>query len=123
MTERQQWHVLVVDDYAAFRETVREVLAPDGRFMIVGEAADGREAVAIADQTQPDLVLMDMRLPDMTGLTATETIKARQPHVTVVVLSSDWSAAYERRARAIGVKARLAKQNFSLAELCRILEG
>jgi DNA-binding NarL/FixJ family response regulator len=123
MAEREEWRVLVVDDYAAFRETVRQVFAPDSQFVIVGEAASGQEAVTTAAQTEPNLVLMDMRLPDMTGLAAAATIKDRQPQVMILILSSDWSPAYERRARAIGVTARLAKQNFSLAELRRVIGG
>jgi DNA-binding NarL/FixJ family response regulator len=123
MAEREEWRVLVVDDYAAFRETVRQVFAPDSQFVIVGEAASGHEAVITAAQTEPNLVLMDMRLPDMTGLAAAATIKDRQPQVIILILSSDWSPAYERRARAIGITARLAKQNFSLAELRRVIDG
>jgi DNA-binding NarL/FixJ family response regulator len=122
MTKRQAWRVLVVDDYAAYRETLQQVFAPDSRFIIVGEAANGEEAIQIAAQLHPSLVLMDMRLPDMNGLAAAEIIKRHQPQIIIFILSSDWSPAYERRAKAVGIAARLAKQTFNLEELYRLIK-
>ncbi len=84
MAREWQWRVLVVDDYPAFRETVRYVLAGDSRFVVVAEAGSGEEAVALARQIELDLVLMDMRLPGMNGLTAAATIKACQPQATIL---------------------------------------
>jgi DNA-binding NarL/FixJ family response regulator len=92
------------------------------RFIIVGEAANGEEAIQIAAQLHPSLVLMDMRLPDMNGLVAAEIIKRHQPQIIIFILSSDWSPAYERRAKAVGIAARLAKQTFNLEELYRLIK-
>jgi DNA-binding NarL/FixJ family response regulator len=100
---------------------VRYVLAGDSQFEVMAEAGDGEEAVALAQQIELDLVLMDMRLPGINGLAAAKAIKACQPQVTILMLSGDWSPAYERKARAVGVQARLAKQNFSLNEIHRVL--
>ncbi len=121
MTRKWQWRVLIVDDYPAFRETVRYVLAGDARFVVVAEAGSGEEAVALAQQIELDLVLLDMRLPGINGLTAAAAIKGCQPQVTILMLSGDWSPAYEHKARAAGVQARLAKQSFSLNEIQRVL--
>jgi DNA-binding NarL/FixJ family response regulator len=104
-----------------FRETVRQVLAADSRFVVVAEAGSGEEAVALARQISVDLVLMDMRLPGMNGLIAAKAIKTSQSRATILMLSGDWSPAYERKARAVGVRARLAKQSFSLGEVYRVL--
>ncbi|MBI1882299.1 MAG: response regulator transcription factor [Chloroflexi bacterium] len=121
MAGKGQWRVLVVDDHAIFRETVRQVLAADSQFVVVAEAGSGEEAVALARQISVDLVLMDMRLPGMNGLSAAGVIKASQPWATILMLSGDWSPAYERKARAAGIHARLAKQSFSLSEIHRVL--
>lgn len=121
MTGEGRWRVLVVDDHALFREAVRQVLATDSQFVVVAEAGSGEEAVALTRQINLDLVLMDMRLPGMNGLSAAGVIKANQPRITILMLSGDWSPAYERKARAVGVHARLAKQNFSLSEIYRVL--
>jgi DNA-binding NarL/FixJ family response regulator len=122
MAGEWQWRVLVVDDHAPFRETVRHVLAADSQFVVVAEAGSGEEAIAQVQRVGPNLVLMDLRLPGMNGLAAAAMIKASQPQVIILMLSGDWSPAYERRARAVGVRARLAKQNFSLGELWRLLD-
>jgi DNA-binding NarL/FixJ family response regulator len=122
MAGEYRWRVLVVDDHAVFRETVRQVLASDAHFVVVAEAGSGEEAVALAGEISPDLVLMDMRLPGMNGLAAAAAIKASQPPVIILMLSGDWSPAHERKARAVGVQARLAKQSFSLNEIYRVLD-
>ncbi|NIR25778.1 MAG: response regulator transcription factor [Gammaproteobacteria bacterium] len=122
MTVGEQWRVMIVDDYEAMRETIRQVLAADPRFAIVAEAASGEEAIQLTHQMPLDLVLLDMRLPGINGLIAAEAIKIAQPRTVILILSSDWSPAYERRARAIGVRARLAKQSLSLGKIYRALD-
>lgn len=121
MTVGEQWRVMIVDDYEAMRETIRQVLAADPRFAIVAEAGSGEEAIQLTHQMPLDLVLLDMRLPGINGLIAAEAIKIAQPRTVILILSSDWSPAYERRARAVGVQARLAKQSLSLSEIYRAL--
>ncbi|HRV90845.1 MAG TPA: response regulator transcription factor [Anaerolineae bacterium] len=117
----ETWRVLVVDDHPDFRETVRYVLAGDPRFEVVAEAASGEEAVTCAQQLQLDIVLMDLRLPGINGLTAAATIKSDRPEIIILMLSGDWSAAHDRRAKAAGIRARIAKQQFNLAEIYRAL--
>ena len=115
--QREQWRVLIVDEHPGFRESVRHVLDGDAQFLVVAEAISGEESIALAEQYQPDLVLMDLRLPGINGLTAAATIKLNQPEIIILMLSSDWSDAYERRARATGIRARIAKQQFNLDEI------
>ena len=117
----ETWRVLVVDDHPDFRETVRYVLAGDPRFEVVAEAASGEEAVTCAQQLQLDIVLMDLRLPGIHGLTAAATIKSDRPEIIILMLSGDWSAAHDRRAKAAGIRARIAKQQFNLTEIYRAL--
>ncbi len=83
-----QIRVLVVDDHAIVRKGMKAVLdlVPDIR--IIGEAKNGREAVKLADELHPDVILMDLVMPEMDGIEATRQIKARQPETQVLVLTT-----------------------------------
>ncbi len=80
--------VLIVDDLAASRETLRRALAFDETIAVVGEAGSGTEAVAKTDELRPDLVLMDVRMPDGDGVEATRHITKRFPRTRVVALTA-----------------------------------
>jgi DNA-binding NarL/FixJ family response regulator len=79
--------VVIADDHALVRRGLRNLLEAHG-IAVVGEARDGREAVALARAQQPDIVLMDLRMPGMNGLTATRLVSAELPTVKVVVLTA-----------------------------------
>jgi len=79
--------VVIADDHLLTRVGIRAVLASDTQFELVGEAVNGAEAVALSQSLQPDLVLMDVRMPDMDGLEATRTIKEISPSSVVLILS------------------------------------
>jgi DNA-binding NarL/FixJ family response regulator len=79
---------LLVDDLALFREAIRTVLELDPRIEIVGEAADGREAILLATQLRPDVILMDLRMPGLSGLEASRRILAAQPEIRILVLTT-----------------------------------
>ncbi len=79
--------VLVVDDHALFRDGLLKIVGGQPDFVVVGEAADGAEALAVARQVTPDLVLMDLSMPAVDGLTATQLLSAEQPTCTIVVLT------------------------------------
>lgn len=80
--------VLAVDDQASFRLLVRDIVAMASGFELVGQATSGEEAVAVARQLQPDLVLMDVRMPGLGGIAATELIKRESPATVVVLVST-----------------------------------
>jgi DNA-binding NarL/FixJ family response regulator len=80
--------VLIVDDHALFRAGVARLLDQTSDIVVVGEAADGEEALSAVDELHPDLVLMDLSMPRLSGSAATRRIHAKHPDVRIVVLSS-----------------------------------
>ena len=80
--------VLIVDDHAIVRKGIRALLSESGGFEIVAEAADGQEAVLRAEETRPDVILMDLLMPGMDGIEATRRITGRQPGARILVLTS-----------------------------------
>ncbi len=80
--------ILLVDDHAVVREGLRLFLEPDERLVVVGEAANGKEALAAVAALRPDVVLMDLLMPVMDGVSATRNIKARFPEVEVIAVTS-----------------------------------
>ena len=87
--------VAVVDDHLVVREGLRMMLevAGKGSFALVGDAADGATALRLVEETQPDVVLMDLRMPGMDGLEAIEQMRTRWPHIAVVILTGYGSPA------------------------------
>lgn len=100
--------VLIADDDDDLRDAVRELLE-EHRFQIVGEATDGADAVTKATELEPDVVLMDLRMPDMDGIEATRRIRARLPRVQVVMLSAYGDRGLIEAAEDAGVYAFLVK--------------
>ncbi len=101
--------VLIVDDVAETRENVRKLLQFEADMEVVGAARTGREAIQMAQELSPDVVLMDINMPDMDGITATEAIRQKMPHVQVVILSVQGDQNYMRRAMLVGARDFLTK--------------
>lgn len=100
--------VLVVDDAASVREAVRRMLEMEDDFLVVGEAADGEEAVQAARRLVPDVVLMDINMPRLDGISAARAILAEVP-TSVVMLSVEGDVEYLRRAMQSGARDYLVK--------------
>jgi DNA-binding NarL/FixJ family response regulator len=105
MTQRVQ--ILIVDDQPRARQSVRALLSTWPPAGDVREAADGQEAVRLVAKRQPDVLLMDVRMPQMDGLQATRIIKSRWPGVKVIVLTL--YGEYEAEALAAGADAFIGK--------------
>jgi len=114
--------VLIVDDHGVVRQGLRMYLALDCELEVVGEAANGAEALRLAHQLKPDVVLMDLLMPGMDGIAATGAIRRELPEVEVIALTSvlEDSAVYgAMRAGAIGYLLKDTQAD----ELCRAIKA
>jgi DNA-binding NarL/FixJ family response regulator len=112
--------VLIVDDHEAFRVSARTLLAAEG-FVVVGEAGAGAEGIAGAARLRPDIVLLDIQLPDLDGFAVAERL-ASLPHPPVVVLISSRDAAvYRPRLAASPARGFIAKSQLSGEALANLV--
>ncbi|MDQ2681900.1 MAG: response regulator [Chloroflexota bacterium] len=108
--------VLIVDDISESRDNVAKLLRFEPDIEVVGMAGSGEEAVELAAQLEPHIVLMDVNMPGMDGITATTRITSRQPNTAVIMMSIQNEADFLRRSMMAGAREFLAKP-FSLDEL------
>jgi DNA-binding NarL/FixJ family response regulator len=104
--------VLIVDDHAAFRASARALLQAEG-FDVVGEAADGAGAVEAVAVLRPEIVLLDIQLPDLDGLAVAERLAAGQDAPAVVLISSRDAAAYGPRLNEARARGFIPKSGLS----------
>jgi len=109
-------HVLIVDDIPETRDHLAKLLGFEGDMEVVGSAASGREALELAARLRPDVVLMDINMPDMDGIAATEQLSSSVPTAAVVMMSVQGEADYLRRSMLAGAREFLVKP-FSSDEL------
>jgi len=107
--------VLIVDDQLPFRAVARTVIGLTAGFEVAAEAESGEEAVTVAAAQHPDLVLMDINLPGINGIEATRRIRAAQPEVAVILLSTYSEADLPADARECGAIAYVHKEDFGPA--------
>jgi pilus assembly protein CpaE len=101
--------VIIVDDIAETRENVRKLLQFEADIDVIGAAKSGREGIEFSKEQDPDVILMDINMPDMDGIAATEEILRNQPHVQVIILSVQGDQNYMRRAMLAGARDFLTK--------------
>jgi DNA-binding NarL/FixJ family response regulator len=101
--------VLVVDDHALFRRGIIDVLSHQANLKVVGEAIDGLEAIQKAEETRPDVILMDLNMPHCNGLEATQALQAKMPQVNILVLTVSDSEADLFAAMKFGAKGYILK--------------
>lgn len=113
--------ILIVDDHDGFRSMARALLEADG-FNVVGEAADGASAIASAVALRPDVVLVDIQLPDMDGFAVSEWLREQAPGPVVILTSSRDAASYGRRLAGSGARGFIPKVELSASVLLALLD-
>ena len=113
--------IMIADDHALFRDSLRSLLEARG-LEVIGEARNGREAVELAKKLKPEVVLMDLSMPEMDGLSATKLISADQPEVKVVVLTASDDDANLFEAIKSGAQGYLLK-NLESEDFFNLLDG
>jgi DNA-binding NarL/FixJ family response regulator len=113
--------VLIVDDHPSFRATARALLEAEG-FDVLGEAADGESAIAAYEELHPDVVLLDVQLPDLTGFQVAARLTANGSDVSVVLVSSRDGSDYGPLVEESGALGFVPKGELSGARIAALLE-
>ena len=104
-----QIKVLIVDDIAATRESIVKLMNFQNDAVVVGQATNGEEAIALAGQLEPDIILMDINMPGMDGIKATEILATEAPDASIIIMSVQGEQEYLKRAMVAGAKNYLTK--------------
>jgi two-component system response regulator NreC len=103
--------ILLADDHTVMRRGLRLLLESQPDFSVVAEAADGREAVEQADAAQPDVAVVDIAMPNLSGIEAAQRMNSALPHIAIVILSMHSDEGYVLRALKAGAKGYLLKDS------------
>lgn len=114
--------VLIIDDHPAFRAQARALLSAAG-YEVVGEAADGASGMRVARDVSPDVVLLDIQLPDTTGFDVACQVGGWQDPPAIVLISSRDASDYGRRLERSCARGFIAKAELSARTLANVLEG
>jgi DNA-binding NarL/FixJ family response regulator len=114
--------VLIADDHRLFAEALEAILTTDERIEVVGQAADGGQAVELARKLDPDLVLMDVSMPVLDGFEATREIRSASDDVRVLMLTGSNSRADVDRSRAAGASGYVTKDRIASELVATIVE-
>jgi len=101
--------ILLADDHTIVRQGLKLILAAHSDLQVIGEAANGREAVELADKLRPDIVLMDVQMPELNGIDATKKMVTANPRVRILVLSMHKEAVYVREILRAGARGYILK--------------
>jgi len=111
------YRIILAEDHMAFRRFLRRELENANGLMVVGEANDGRELLALLEQVTPDLIILDISMPNLSGLEAARRIRVSHPHVKILFLSMHKNPAYAQQAQKLGVAGYLLKEEMEQALL------
>ncbi len=114
--------VLLVDDQETFRDIARDQLATDSAFLIIGEAEDGTGAIQLTEKLHPSVIVMDIQMPDMSGIEAARQILSEDPSVRIILTSMGDDAEYGPLAREIGACGFIPKRDLSATSVHRMID-
>ncbi len=103
--------ILLADDNARFRQRVKEFLASEPDIQVIGEAANGREAICKAEELLPNLILMDLMMSGMNGLEATRWLHNKLPAIKIIILTMFETAEFQEAAMRAGTGGYVVKKN------------
>jgi len=109
MEQDKKISVVIADDFAETRETIRKLLQFENDIEVIGTASSGNEIIHVAHEVKPDVILMDINMPGVDGITATEKIRKNDPFVQIVILSVQSDTNYMRKAMLAGARDYLSK--------------
>lgn len=123
MSQENLVRIVLIDDHKIFREGVKKVVEMEKDFIVVGEAGDGYEALELVESVQPDVILMDINMPRMNGVEATEAILENVPDAKIIILSIHDEEAYVFKTLQSGATGYLLKEMDvdSLIEAIRVV--
>jgi DNA-binding NarL/FixJ family response regulator len=104
------YRIVLADDHAMFRRGMKKILQDEDAIEVVGEAGDGLELLEVLKHVKPDMVILDLSMPNLRGLEATREIKATYPHIKVLVLTMHRDKEYVRYAISAGAEGYLLKE-------------
>lgn len=107
-------HVLLADDHAVMRRGIRDILEADHEIEVIGEASDGREAIRAAERLKPDVMIVDLGMPELNGLDAIRHMRREQPEVELLVFSMHDSEELIREVFAAGARGYVLKSDAAL---------
>ena len=110
---REKIHILLADDHAVVRQGFKMILAAQPDMVIVGEAGNGREALELAAQLQPDVAVMDVAMPELNGIEATRRLSDVSPRTRVLALSMHKDSVYVREILRAGARGYLLKDSIA----------
>jgi len=110
---REKIHILLADDHAVVRQGFKMILAAQPDMEIVGEAGNGREALELAGQLQPDVIVMDVAMPELNGIEATRRVADLSPRSRVLALSMHKDSVYVREILRAGARGYLLKDSIA----------
>ena len=118
---RANYHIILADDYVRFREEIKKIINGIPGVEIVAEVGEGNELFKALETLRPDLVLLDIAMPNLRGMKATQAIKFSYPEVKVVLMIMDYEKEYLLHAMAAGADGLLLKEN-SATDLRRAIQ-
>jgi DNA-binding NarL/FixJ family response regulator len=121
-TKARTIRVLIADDHRLFAQALEAILAADDRIEVAGHARDGREAVQLAEELQPDVILMDIAMPAMDGFQATRVIRKNNSTACILMLTGSNSRTDVDRARKAGAAGYVTKDRIAAELIDAIVE-
>jgi len=116
------YRIILAEDHVVFRRLLRQELENAEGLTVLGEAKDGQELLALLEKVTPDLIILDISMPNLSGLEAAKRLRVSHPHLKILFLSMHKNPAYAQQAEKLGVAGYLLKEEMEQALLPAIIQ-